>query len=133
MREYVVKEEAGNRIDKAVSNLDNSLTRATVQRMIDNGNILVNGSHVKSSYKLNNGDKITVEEEKIADSNINPEDIPLDIVYEDSNILVVNKEKGMVVHPRKWKHGRDISKCCNGKMQRYFIRYRWRNKTRDSA
>jgi 23S rRNA pseudouridine1911/1915/1917 synthase len=116
MKEYEIKEEAGNRIDKAVSNLDNSLTRVAAKRMIDNGNILVNGNLVKSSYKLNSGDKITVEEEKQADSNINPEDIPLDIIYEDNDILVVNKEKGMVVHPRKWQHGKDTRKCCNGKM-----------------
>jgi 23S rRNA pseudouridine1911/1915/1917 synthase len=99
MREYKVTEEAGNRIDKEISAFDKTLTRVATQRMIENGNILVNGNKVKPSYKLNKGDKITVEEEDPIMTHIKPQEIPLDVVYEDNDILVINKEKGMVVHP----------------------------------
>ena len=67
--------------------------------MIENGNILVNGKNVKSSYKVLENDKITVEPEEVKESTIEPENIPLDIVYEDEDIIVVNKQKGLVVHP----------------------------------
>ena len=70
--------------------------------MIEEGNILVNGKKAKASYKLQLNDKITIEEPEVKESKIEAEDIPLNIVYEDSDILVVNKQKGLVVHPRKW-------------------------------
>ena len=74
------------------------LTRAKVQSLIKTGNILVNGKEVKNSYKVSNGDEIEINyiEE---DLDVKGEDIPLNIVYEDDDILVINKESGMVVHP----------------------------------
>ena len=99
MRAYEIIEELSDRIDKEICKLDTSLTRVAVQRMIDNGNILVNGKKTKQSYKLKKGDKITIEPETAVEIELKPEEIPLDIIYEDNDILVVNKEKGMVVHP----------------------------------
>ena len=87
-----------NRIDKYIAD-STELTRSAVQRMIENGNILVNNKEVKVSYKLQSGDVIDITPEKVQDSHLSPENIPLDIVYEDKDILVVNKQKGLVVHP----------------------------------
>ena len=93
--ELKVQDLENNRIDKYIAD-KTEMTRSTVQRMIENGNILVNGKKTKDSYKVQNGD-ITPEE--VQDSKLEAEDIPLDIVYEDKDILVVNKQKGLVVHP----------------------------------
>lgn len=98
-KEYEIIEETGNRIDKQVCKINSNLTRVAVQRMISNGNILVNGNAVKPSYKVNIGDKITIEPETVENTDIKAQDIPLDIIYEDDDILVVNKPCGLVVHP----------------------------------
>ena len=98
--EYIINNEfIGMRIDKAISEKDKELSRVAIQRMIDNENIKVNGKKVKASYKLNKEDKVTIEKEEIKEVEIKAEDIPLDIIYEDKDIIVINKAKGMVVHP----------------------------------
>ena len=100
MKEYQVKEEQKNiRIDKLISNLEKDISRTTIQRMIDEGNILVNGKAVRTSYKVISGDSVTINEEKPKEINILPQEKPLDIIYEDDDILIINKEKGVVVHP----------------------------------
>ena len=100
MKEYKIKEEEKNiRIDKIISNLEKDISRTSIQRLIENGNILVNGEKVRTSYKVSVNDVITIEEEKPKEVNLIAEDIPLDIIYEDKDILIVNKPKGMVVHP----------------------------------
>ena len=86
------------RIDKYISENTN-MTRSTIQRMIENGKILVNGKSSKVSYKVQDGDLIEITPEEIQDSHLEAEDIPLNVVYEDKDILVVNKQKGLVVHP----------------------------------
>ena len=86
------------RIDKYISENTN-MTRSTIQRMIENGKILVNGKISKVSYKVQDGDLIEITPEEIQDSHLEAEDIPLNVVYEDKDILVVNKQKGLVVHP----------------------------------
>jgi len=91
-------QEPNNRIDKYVADYTN-LTRNTVQRMVENGNILVNGKKTKVAYKVQLGDCIAIMPEEIQESHLEAEDIPLDIVYEDKDILVINKQKGLVVHP----------------------------------
>lgn len=99
-REYKVdKEFAGIRLDKAISDKDNNLSRAMVQKLLDDGKILVNGKKAKASYKLNINDIVEIEKVEAKEVDIKPEDIPLDIVYEDNDILIVNKQKGLVVHP----------------------------------
>lgn len=100
MKEYQVKEEQKNiRIDKLISNLEKDISRTTIQRMIDEGNILVNGKVVRTSYKVVCGDIVTINQEKPKEINILPQELPLDIIYEDDDILIINKEKGVVVHP----------------------------------
>jgi len=94
-----VENSTNERIDSYLSNITEvDLTRAKVQSLIKTGNILVNGNSVKNSYKVNDGDEIdiTYVEE---DLDVKGEDIPLNIVYEDEDVLVINKESGMVVHP----------------------------------
>ena len=103
MKEFVVENDFINtRLDKAISQKSENYSRVAIQRMIEEGNILVNGKKAKASYKLQLNDKITIEEPEVKESKIEAEDIPLNIVYEDSDILIVNKQKGLVVHPRKW-------------------------------
>lgn len=75
------------------------LSRSAVSRLIENGFVTKNGKTVKKRDKVNVGDEITVEIEEPKPLNVEPEDIPLDIVFEDDYLLVVNKPKGMVVHP----------------------------------
>ena len=99
-KEYLVSQEfVGMRIDKAISIKNENLSRVTIQRMIENENIKVNDKKIKMSYKLNLNDKITIEKEEIKEASIKAQDIPLDIIYEDKDIIVINKAKGMVVHP----------------------------------
>ena len=99
-KEYKISEEfVGLRLDKAISMKDSSISRASVQRMIDESSILVNGNSTKTSYKLKLNDVVTIIKQEPKEVEIKAEDIPLDIIYEDSDILVVNKQKGLVVHP----------------------------------
>ena len=87
----------GKRIDKYLCD-NTEYTRSKIQKMIENGNILVNDIKVKDSYKVKENDYITIEAlEETTD--ILPENIPLDIYYEDDDLIVVNKPSGMVVHP----------------------------------
>ena len=86
------------RIDKyLLDRLDYS--RSKIQKMIDNGNILVNGFKIKNSYIVRLNDIITIDEEYKEDIEIVAQNIKLDIIYEDDDLLVVNKPSGMVVHP----------------------------------
>ena len=86
------------RIDKyLIDKLD--ISRSKLQKMINNGNILVNGNIVKNSYIVKLDDEISIDEDFNEEIKILPENIPLDIVYEDEYLLVVNKPSGMVVHP----------------------------------
>ena len=93
-------EEAGVRLDKFVSEQTNGeITRSAAVKLIEDGNCTVNGKQVQKNYKLKAGDNVTVEIPEAVEVDILPENIPLDIVYEDNDLLVVNKPKGMVVHP----------------------------------
>ena len=89
--------EVSIRLDKYLSD-NTEFTRSKIQKLMDNDNILVNGKNVKNSYKVSNNDEITIidDEEEI---NIKAENIPIEIIYEDDDLLVVNKTSGMVVHP----------------------------------
>ena len=117
MKEYQIKEEEKNvRVDKLISNLEKNLSRTAIQRMIEEGNILVNGKKTHASYKVAQGDTITINEEEPKEIDILPQKMPLDIIYEDKDILIINKEKGIVVHPGARKFRGYPSKCHNGKM-----------------
>lgn len=93
------EEFVGERIDKFLSCRLEEVSRSYIQKLIKEGHVSVNGKPVKANYKLGAGDKISVEIPEAKEPDILPEDIPLDILYEDQDILVVNKPKGMVVHP----------------------------------
>ena len=95
----VQNNEKGVRLDSYITKKLNDLSRANIQRLIEDGNILVNSAKQKISYKFNSGDKIeiTIPEPKKID--LKPQDIKVEIVYEDNDIIVVNKPKGLVVHP----------------------------------
>ena len=97
---YVVTpENIGNRIDKWVSQENTSITRSSIQKLIDSGNILVNDKQVSKNYKLRLNDKIYIMIPDPVELDVLPQNIPVEIVYEDDDLLVVNKPKGMVVHP----------------------------------
>lgn len=95
----VTENDREKRLDTYVASLDLNLSRALVQKIFKDEKILVNGKIEKLSYKVKVGDKIEVTIDEPKEVEIKAEDIPLDIVYEDNDIIVVNKEKGMVVHP----------------------------------
>lgn len=112
MKQYRVEEKDRNiRIDKIVNVLEQDISRTAIQRMIEEGNILVNGKKVRTSYKVNLGDSITINHEEPKETNLAAENIPLDIIYEDKDILIVNKPKGMVVHPGNRKSRWNTCKC----------------------
>ncbi len=96
--EIVVEEAQKIRIDKYLMN-NTEMSRSKIQKLIDNNSILVNDKCVKASYSLKDGDVIKILEDTNEDIDILPENIPLDIVYEDEYLLVINKPSGMVVHP----------------------------------
>lgn len=91
--------EEGQRLDKYLAEKNTDMTRSFLQRNIQEGRVLVNKKKVKSGYKLSDRDQITMTIAPPEELEILPENIPLDILYEDSDIIVVNKPKQMVVHP----------------------------------
>ena len=93
------EEDSGSRIDKYISDNIAQLTRSSVQGLISAGAVMADGRAVSKNYKLRGGEEISVEIPDPEPMDAQPEDIPLDIVYEDADLLVVNKPKGMVVHP----------------------------------
>ncbi len=96
---YITELQAGLRLDKAVSQICEDLSRSSAQQLIDDGNILINGKKANKKDTVKIGDLILVSLPEPKELSIDAEDIPLDIVYEDEHLLVVNKPKGMVVHP----------------------------------
>ncbi|MGM9617974.1 RluA family pseudouridine synthase [Butyricicoccus sp.] len=99
MKQQIVVTDAGKRLDKLISEQLPELTRSAVQHLMQDGCVTIAGKPVKKNTKASAGDVITVELPEPKEVEIEPENIPLDIVYEDEDIIVVNKPKGMVVHP----------------------------------
>lgn len=95
----ITENEDGERIDKCLATLIDSLSRSYIQRLIKDEAVRVNGSPVKGSYRVKQEDQLEFELPEAVEPDIEPEDIPLDILYEDKDVIVVNKPKGMVVHP----------------------------------
>ncbi|MBQ9680357.1 MAG: RluA family pseudouridine synthase [Ruminococcus sp.] len=95
----VAAEDAGERLDKYLSEQIEGLSRSSASRLIFEGKVTVGDAAVKKNYKTAVGDLITVLTDSPQPVDVLPEDIPLDVVYEDEHLLVVNKPKGMVVHP----------------------------------
>lgn len=98
MKETVVEMQNG-RLDKVCSEILSDYSRSQIKQLIDGGNITVNGKTEKAKYKVKSGDVIRLEEPETKTLELRPENIPLDIVYEDDDVIVINKPQGMVVHP----------------------------------
>lgn len=97
--EELFVEEGMERLDKYIAQKQESLSRVMIQKLIEEGNILVNGEKSKPSYNVQEGDKITIQIPEVKATDLKAQEIPLNIIYEDDDIIVVNKAKGMVVHP----------------------------------
>ena len=91
--------EANNRLDKALSIFKSDISRSYIAKLIEEGKVLVNDKQEKSSYKVKENDVICLLDFEDKKSDIKEEDIPLDVVYEDDDIMIINKVQGMVVHP----------------------------------
>lgn len=99
MEHTILEDQKGDRIDKVLSSLNEEWSRTQVQQWIKDGHVIVNGQQVKTNYKAALKDRIEISIPEPEELNAIPEEMDLDIYYEDSDVLVVNKPRGMVVHP----------------------------------
>ncbi len=99
METFTIEDDDKERIDVFLNEEMDEYSRSYIQKLIKDGNVEVNGEPVKSNYRLFCGDVVTLSAPEVKEPEILPEDIPLDILYEDEDVIVVNKPKGMVVHP----------------------------------
>ncbi|WP_373471765.1 RluA family pseudouridine synthase [Carnobacterium alterfunditum] len=95
---FIIKEETG-RLDKVLTELLPKITRSHIQQWIKEGNVLINDEQLKPNYKVQAGDAISVIEPELVSLEVLAENIPIEIVYQDEDVVVVNKAQGMVVHP----------------------------------
>lgn len=126
---YVDESDENKRLDSYLSEITPDFSRSKLQNFIKNGNVFINGINKKPSYILKEGDKIDFELPQEQELKIEPQNIPLDIVYEDENMLVINKPSGMLTHPTSierentlvnallYKYGNDLSDI-NGEFRR---------------
>ena len=91
--------DSGLRIDKYLSSVNEQLSRSYIQKLLKSGLVLVDGKPVKASYQVDEGDVISLDIPEAVEPEIEPENMDLDILYEDQDVILVNKPKGMVVHP----------------------------------
>lgn len=103
----ITENQAGERIDRFLAD-SQDLTRSFLQKILKEGEVIVNGKSVKANYKLRKGDRIEFEIPEAVEPDIVAEDIPLSILYEDADVLVVDKPKGMVVHPAAGHYSRTL-------------------------
>ena len=96
---YADASDAGERLDRYLARELPELSRSAIQKLIENGDVRVRGEPLPKSYRLRGGEDISVEPALPRETEVLPENIPLSVVYEDADLLVVNKPKGMVVHP----------------------------------
>ena len=89
----------GERIDALLPRIAEELTRSAAQKLLDDGAVTVNGVAVRKNYKVAEGDRIAVTLPDAVDYDLTPQDLPLDVVFEDAEVIVINKPRGMVVHP----------------------------------
>ena len=101
MKERLIVDEgaAGERLDRFLAGRELEVSRSHIQKLIESGCVLVNGRTAKANAKLREGDAVETELPEARELEILPEAIPLDILYEDSDVIVINKARGMVVHP----------------------------------
>lgn len=103
---YVGEQEGGVRIDKYLADTAGQLSRSYIQKLLKEGRVLVNGKTVKASYVVEDEDVLSMDIPKAVEPEIEPEAMELDILYEDDDVILINKPKGMVVHPaaRHYSH-----------------------------
>ena len=100
LKKVIIEENSQNkRLDKVIPEIEPKITRSLAQKMIAEGKILVNGLKQKPSYMVNLKDEILIQPMDVKETTLKAQEIPVPIVYEDKDIIVVNKPKGMVVHP----------------------------------
>lgn len=100
IKKIIVNEEnVGKRVDGFIPNVQKDISRSMVQKLIENENIKVNNKKTKYSYKLKLNDEIEISVPEAKEINLKAQDIPLEVIYEDKDIILINKPKGMVVHP----------------------------------
>ena len=100
IKEIIVEQsEEKNRLDSYIASKGLELSRSMIKKLLEDGKITVNGEITKASYKVQLNDKIEIDIEKPKEVKLEAQEIPLDVIYEDNDILVVNKQKGLVVHP----------------------------------
>lgn len=99
IRKTVSEQSEALRVDKYLSEVFPDYTRSFLQKLIRDGNVRINGKPIKSSYKVRAGESLEIQIPDVSEPDILPENLPLDILYEDEDLLVINKPKGMVVHP----------------------------------
>ena len=92
-------EDAGTRLDAFVASRANGLTRSQAARYIEEGRVSVDGKPAAKSCRIGGGETVTVDVPEVRETALEPQDIPLDVVYEDEDVIVVNKPSGLVVHP----------------------------------
>ena len=105
--------DAGERVDRWIAGAAEDLSRSVVQRLCDDGAVFADGKAVAKNYRLRGGEELAVEVPDAKPLDVVPQDIPIDIVYEDDDLLVVDKPKGMVVHPAP---GNPDGTLCNALM-----------------
>ena len=98
-RFQITEEQEEERVDKCIAALIDSLSRSFIQKMIKEGRVCINGLPVKASYQVKAGDDLSFLLPKAQEPDIEPEDIPLDILYEDENIMLLDKKAGLLCHP----------------------------------
>ena len=99
IKHFVTEDESGQRLDACIGAFCEELSRSQAAKLIDDGAVKVNGAPAKKKREVQEGDEIEIDLPELREMTAEPEDIPLDVVYEDSDIIVINKPKGMVVHP----------------------------------
>ena len=107
-------ERSGVRIDRYLADVCPDFSRSYLQKLLKEQMVSVNGKAVRANYKTQTGDEIMLQVPDMQTPDIQPEDIALDILYEDEWLLVVNKPKGMVVHPSAGHYGGHSGKCGYG-------------------
>lgn len=96
---FIIQENQQMRLDKYLAEQFPELTRSYLQKLIKDGEVLVNGKSVKTGYQLSRGDEVSVNIPEPKELDVKPQKMDLDIVYEDEDVILINKPKGMVVHP----------------------------------
>lgn len=96
---FIVENQEGERIDRYLSDTFEDRSRSYIQKLIKDDLVIVNQKPVKASYRLLLGDQVEITLPEVKEPDIVPENIPLDILYEDADVIIVNKPKQMVVHP----------------------------------